>query len=213
MAGPDISIGGNDAFSSAGYGVGIGAGLGGSSMRGSDVADGDPQAILGCVKMVAAVAGSATGPIGGMAAAGIGIVCDSIGDGIGAWDTQKTVAALKQALRQITPPASGDETTLYEIGNYAIGKKTSLRDRKIASATVVAKVGVQGFNAGKFIYKKVKGTQGVNRAKHADDLQRIANSGSSNKAKGVARMMIIALTKMNMEGMVNSALKESLRSS
>jgi hypothetical protein len=213
MTGPDISIGGNDAFSSGGFGFGAASSVLGSGMRGSDITDGSPAAILGCIKTVAAVAGSATGPIGGMAAAGIGIVCDSIGDGISAWDTQKTVAALKQALRQITPPASVDETALYEIGTYAIGKKTSLRDRKIASATVVAKVGVQGFNAGKFIYKKVKGTQGLNRAKHADELQRIANSGSSPKAKGVARLIIIALTRMNMNEMVNSALKESLRSS
>ena len=209
----DYDIAPSNAFGAGGFGMGVGSSVFGGGMRGSDITDGSPAAILGCIKTVAAVAGSATGPIGGMAAAGIGIVCDSIGDGIAAWDTQKTVAALKQALRAITPPENGDETILYNIGVYAIGKKSSLRDRKIASATVVAKAGVQGFNAGKFIYKKIKGTQGVNRAKHADELQRIANSGSTNKVKGTAKAIIIALTKMNMEGMVNSALKDSLRSS
>lgn len=213
MAGPDISIGGNDAFSSGGYGFGAGATVLGSGMRGSDITDGSPAAILGCIKTVASVAGSATGPIGGMAAAGIGIVCDSIGDGIAAWDTQKTVAAVTKVLRGISPPKNGDEAILYDICVYAIGKKTSLRDRKIASATVVAKVGVQGYNAGKFIYKKIKGSQGAGRKKHADELQRIANSGSTNEVKASAKAIIIALTRMEMDGMVNKALQESLRSS
>lgn len=210
----DFDIAPSSAFGAGGLGTGIGSSVLGSGMRGSDIADGSPQAILGCLKTVAAVAGSATGPIGGMAAAGIGIVCDSIGDGIGAWDTQRTVAALKTALGRLPAgAASAEENELREILVYAIGKKTSLRDRKIASATVVAKVGVQAFNATKFVVKKAKGTQGVNRRLHATRLQELASSGRTQLVKEVARDAIIALTKMHMDGIVNRALQDSLRSS
>ena len=209
----DYDIAPTSAFQSGGMGVGIGSSVLGSGMRGSDITDGNPNAILGCVKTVAGVAGSATGPIGGMAAAGIGIVCDSIGDGIGAWDTQKTVAALKAALTKLPATASGEADELKGIISYAIGKKTSLRDRKIASATVVAKVGVQAFNASKFVFKKVKGTQGVHRSEFATRLQYLANSGSTQLVKDVAKEVIIALTRMNMDQIVKQSLQESLRSS
>ena len=210
---------GTSSIDHGGYGTGIGgAALGMGGMRGSDFFEGGAStgtAVLGMIKQTAGLVGSTTGPIGGMASAGIGVVCDSITDGIGAWDTQKTVAELKRILSSLgsTGKSGNEAEQLREILTYAIGKKTSLRDRKIASATVVAKIGVQGFNAGKFISKKIKGTQGVNRGAMATQLQSLAGNAADPMVKRHALATIVALTKMNMEGMVKNALQESLRSS
>lgn len=198
----------NGGFGNATAGIGFTTGMRGEALFGGGT--GSAQQALTLVKSTAAVIGSATGPIGGVASSVIGIVADAVKDGISAYDTQKTVARLTQI--QGTLGSTGDEGKLKEVLGYAIAKKTSLRDRSIASATVVAKPFVGIHNAGKFLYKKAAGTQGKGRDSAADDLLKLAETGSPKAAKA-AREAIAALTMQSFDQIMKNSVKESLRSS
>lgn len=65
---------------------------------------------------------------------------------------------------------------------YAIGKKTSLRDRHIASATIAAKPGVGIFNVGKQMQKKIQGTPGMNRIHHVTRISELATGQESRRS-------------------------------
>jgi hypothetical protein len=208
-----------------GDGLGVGGGWQGSGLMGFH--DGihmedwssSPTPYLNSIKtaasMTSAIVGTAStaaGPYGAAVSAGVNMVIGSISDGIDAYDSQKTVAALKALMsevRKLSNPAKDDLAFVLEI---AIKKKTRHRDIAIGQASTLqlGKIGVGFYRMGRAIHKKRTGTKGVSRETAADNLIRyMKDSGPAGK---VAKQIVIALSKQNFDDLLKNSIKESLRS-
>ncbi len=161
---------------------------------------------------IVGTASSAAGPYGAAASAGLNMVLGSISDGIDAYDSQKTVAALRELYKPImrlSNPAKEDLGFVLEI---AIKKKTRHRDIAIGQASTLqlGKMGVGFYRMGRAIHKKRTGTKGVSRDKAADDLLKYVSGGG--QAGTIAKEIVKAISKQNFDDMLKNSIKESLRS-
>jgi hypothetical protein len=161
---------------------------------------------------IVGTASTAAGPYGAAASAGINMVLGSISDGIDAYDSQKTVAALKALMSEVKKLASPAKEDLAFVLEIAIKKKTRHRDIAIGQASTlqVGKIGVGFYRMGRAIHKHRTGTKGVSREQAANNL--IKYMKDTGPAGRVAKQIVIALSKKNFDDLLKNSITESLRS-
>lgn len=211
-ADPYLGVGGSAA--------GIGGGpIGYDSVDGWGANPGMNKAVFACgvIKTVASVAGSAANlgaPGAGSAAAiGVGVVTDAITNGIAAYDTQKSVADLRQLIETeatLKNAKSGDALQLREIIEYCMAKRTSRRDRQISKAAGVG-AGVKAFEGVKALHKIRKGTKGVARAANADALYALAKR--TDKIGTIAQRVVQIIAGGSFDRLLKTAIKDGMKSS
>jgi len=192
-------------------------GLGGFSSSAHDYTTG----ALNSLKIAAGVVGKGVGvahPIAGPISAGVGMVCDSVVDGIDAWNTQSTVAQLKiveeAGLQLLQENGSTHYQDLFDVMELALKKKRRHRDIMTSQAGTVqiAKPFTQAYRAGRAIYKGVKGTKGVSRAEAVEKLLKAKNDRSDPTAAAVADRIIEIVAQRNFQDLMRHTLEEAFRS-
>ncbi|MFA5985305.1 MAG: hypothetical protein WC782_14915 [Methylococcaceae bacterium] len=199
--------------------VGLNSGAAPFDSTGTEYSHAEKAAFAcGLIKQTTGVIGSAADigcPGAGTAfAIGVGVVTDAVTNGIAAYDSQKSVAALKQLISQhsLASATGGSERSeLYEIVQYCIGKRTSKRDRQIAKAVPVSGFGVSLYQGGKAIYKMAKGTKGVNRQKYADLLYSYA--ARNDEVGTIAKKIVAIIAGANFEQLLKNSLQSAMKSS
>ena len=162
---------------------------------------------------IAGVASPLAGPIG----SAVGMFCDSVVDGIDAWNTQKTVANLKK-IYEHDLPALGRSSRHYEelkqVLETALKKKRRHRDivGSQAGTLQIAKPFTQAYRAGRAVYKKhVTHSKGLTREVAAESLMYVLH-GNDERAKKVAEDIVEALANKTFHELMQHTLAEALRS-
>jgi len=180
-----------------------------------------PRLLMGSLKTVAQLSSqgaSYAAPLAGPIGSGIGMVCDSVVDGIDAYDSQQTVAKLKEIARRnmyyLAAKKSKHLEPLWQVLNIALEKKRRHRDIAIAGAASVqvAKPFTQLYRAGRAVQKSFAGTKGVSREYAADCLIAALNDSQDTLAQQVAREIVSAIAHRNFEDLLKHSLTEALRS-
>lgn len=145
-------------------------------------------------------------------AIGVGVVTDAITNGIAAYDSHKTVAALKKMLTdypELRNPTGGDYKTLRDVIEYCMAKRTSRRDRQISKAAAVG-AGVSIYQGIKALHKIRKGTKGVARSAHANELYELARRGG--KVGEIATKVVQYVAGNSFDNLLKNAIKEGMKS-
>lgn len=216
----------SEGLSNADPGMGIAssiAGIGSSGM-GYDSEEGwgenghANRAVFACgvLKTGAGIVGAGLNagvPGAGTAVAiGVGVVTDAITNGIAAYDSHKTVAALNALFTkypELQNPTAGDYLKLRQIIEYCMAKRTSRRDRQISKAAAVG-AGVSIFQGVKALHKIRKGTKGVARNANANDLYELAKRGG--KVGEIATLVVQYVAGNSFDGLLKNAIKDGMKS-
>lgn len=165
----------------------------------------------------ASAATSALGPWGIVAGTGLGMVCGTIMDGVDAYDTQNTVAQLKEYRNLVINSrhlnlTDDQRTSLLTVINFALTKKQRHFNIAVGQAATlqVGRIGTAAYRAGRAVYKSAKGIKGAARDDAADILLNLAQQQGG--AGTVARAIIRVIAKRNFEDILKHSIKESLRS-
>lgn len=195
-----------------------GTGIYGAS-TGSDLDfSGDPrQAAVKAIQTVSdigtGIAGSITGgdPISSGIGIGVGLVCNAISNGIDAYDTQKTVAALRKLSKEKLPRVSGQERDDLEfVIELAWKKKNRHVGIAVGSAIPVGSIGVSIYRGIRGAHKKRTGTKGVSRKQAADILLEYKNK--PGPAGDIAREIIVIVAGRNFEDLMKKSIANALKS-
>ncbi len=211
----------SEGLSNADPGMGIAssiAGIGSSGM-GYDSEEGHAnRAVFACgvLKTGAGIVGAGLNagvPGAGTAVAiGVGVVTDAITNGIAAYDSHKTVAALNALFTkypELQTAKAGDFLKLREIIEYCMAKRTSRRDRQISKAAAVG-AGVSIFQGVKALHKIRKGTKGVARNANANDLYELAKRGG--RVGEIATLVVQYVAGNSFDGLLKNAIKDGMKS-
>jgi hypothetical protein len=164
----------------------------------------------------AALFSQVAGPGGAIAAAGLGILGNSINGGLMSYDAQRSMAALKQIDKELEgiPKSPGELTdleTVREVVHYCIGKQSGKRIKGAANMLMVGQPLVPVYKTGKAMLKFYQGTKGVNRTEHSRKLVEIARK-DVGKASEYARRVVEVLVAKNFDDVLTDAVANAMKS-
>jgi hypothetical protein len=218
----NVGTGAGSGFGGAGFVAGMG-GLGGTSGLYDSASGVDKRAVAqtclkvgaACAAGVSTFASSTTAGGGAVAGAVLGMVTDAVGGGLQAYDAQKCRATLEWCLstarswaRQGLPGCDDELITTLE---GCIAKQNIKFRTGVGKATIVGQPGVALYRAGKAIFKAVKGTKGVGRARRAAYLVDKAKEDSNGGT--IAREAIKAIMGMQFDQIATKAVADAMKSS
>ena len=154
------------------------------------------------------------GPYGALAGAALGVIGAAINGGLAAYDTNKTIARLKEIKAKIPSWSDGDATgdlvVVNQVIDFCLGKMGNKRFRAAATAAVVGQPLVPLYRTVRAGYKIATHTKGLQRATSARDLVEI--SKKQGRAGDLAREVIGALFARNFEQVMVDTVADAMKS-
>jgi hypothetical protein len=152
------------------------------------------------------------GPYGAVAGAALGVIGQAINGGLAAFDTHRTIAALKNTRSKIPVwiDEGSDMAVVGTVIDFCLGKMQTRFIKSAATAAVVGQPLVPLYKAGRAIQKTVMHAKGKDRAINARDL--VAISQKEGPAAGLAREVIGALFARKYEQIMVDTVADAMKS-
>ncbi|TFW20078.1 hypothetical protein [Duganella callida] len=162
----------------------------------------------------AAIFSQLAGPGGVVAGTALGLISTAVTGGFAAYDAQKCRAALRQLAAQLDGMSAEkaqdpDMVVVKQTLNFCLGQQDTRQYKGVADAVIIGQPLKVMYKTGRAIYKEVQGTKGVARAQHSRRLVQIAKKNT--KAAELARAIITALMAKDLDGIMENAVSDAMR--